>query len=317
MPYLLKLWRRSAHLFVQLLKVMLPVMLLVQVGQWLGWIDAIGQAVGPAMALLDLPPEAGMIWIACVFVGLYGAIAALIGFAPVLDLTVAQFSALGAMMLFAHALPIEQAIVRRAGASFWATAALRLAAAVGYGALVAWACRLGGWLQQPVDFAWLPQAAAEAAGWEGVWQWMAGTAYSLGLTYAILVGLLILLDVLDRTGIMRVITAAMAPLLRLSGLDPRVTPVTTVGVLLGLTYGGALIIEEAERQQYPARTRFLALAWLSLSHSLIEDTLLLMTLGANGWVVLGGRVLITLAVVALLARLTRGATPGGVAAVAG
>jgi len=317
MPYLLKLWRRSAHLFVQLLKVMLPVMLLVQVGQWLGWIDAIGQAVGPAMALLDLPPEAGMIWIACVFVGLYGAIAALIGFAPVLDLTVAQFSALGAMMLFAHALPIEQAIVRRAGASFWATAALRLAAAVGYGALVAWACRLGGWLQQPVDFAWLPQAAAEAAGWEGVWQWMAGTAYSLGLTYAILVGLLILLDVLDRTGITRVITAAMAPLLRLSGLDPRVTPVTTVGVLLGLTYGGALIIEEAERQQYPARTRFLALAWLSLSHSLIEDTLLLMTLGANGWVVLGGRVLITLAVVALLARLTRGATPGGVAAVAG
>ena len=45
-------------------------------------------------------------------------------------------------------------------------------------------------------------------------------------------------------------------------------------VLLVLTYGGALIIEEAERRAFPARTRFLALAWLSLSHALIEDTAL-------------------------------------------
>lgn len=306
-PYLLQLWRRSARLFLALVKVMLPVMVLVQAGQWLGWIDALGRGFAPVMALLDLPPEAGMIWVASVFIGIYGAIAALISFAPVLDLTTAQFSALAAMMLFAHSLPVEQAIVRRAGASFWATTALRVGAALGYGAVIAWTCKMGGWLQEPLSLTWLQQSTlAGDTDPHAFGPWLRGTITSLLVTYAVLVALLVLLDVLERIGATRWITAAMAPLLRLSGLDPRVTPVTTVGVLLGLTYGGALIIEEAEKQQYPARTRFLALSWLSLCHSLIEDTALMLVLGADIWVVLVGRVVVTLAVVALLARLTRG-----------
>src|SRR3546814_12487960 len=89
---------------------------------------------------------------------------------------------------------------------------------------------------------------------------------------------------MDRLGITRRITAAMMPLLKVSGLNAQVAPVTTVGVLLGLTYGGALIIDEAEKQNFSARTRFLALARLSLSHSLIEDTLILLALGADIWI---------------------------------
>ena len=128
---------------------------------------------------------------------------------------------------------------------------------------------------------------------------------SLAATFGIIVSLLVLLDVLERTGVTRRITAAMSPVLRVSGLAPAAAPVTTVGVLLGLTYGGALIIEEAERQRFDARTRFLALAWLSLSHSLIEDTLLFLALGADIWIVLAGRVLLTMAIVAALAAALR------------
>ena len=133
-----------------------------------------------------------------------------------------------------------------------------------------------------------------------------GTAFSLAITFAIIVGLLVLLDLLERSGITPRITAALTPLLKFSGLESRAAPVTTVGVLLGLSYGGALIIDEAERQQFTARTRFLALSWLSLSHSLIEDTALLVALGADIWIVLVGRVLVTLLVVAALARLLDG-----------
>src|SRR3546814_1360286 len=77
-----------------------------------------------------------------------------------------------------------------------------------------------------------------------------------------IVVLVLLLDILDKLGITRRITNAMLPLLKLSGLDARVAPVTTVGVLLGLTYGGALIIEEAKKQNFSRRTRFLALSWM-------------------------------------------------------
>jgi len=305
--YLLNLLRRSRHLFLVLIKVMLPVMVLVQIGQWLGWVDVLGRTIAPAMALLHLPPEAGMIWVAGVCVGVYGAIAALISLAPQLDFSVAQLSVLSAMVLFAHGLPVEQAIVRRAGASFWATAALRLAAAVLYGAAVAWACHWGGWLQQPVSLGWLQGSALAAdAQTGGLLGWLRGTAISLMFTFGVIVALLVLLDVFARIGLTRAITAMLMPLLRLSGLDARVAPVTTVGVLLGLSYGGALIIEETDKNPLPARTRFLALAWISLSHSLIEDTALMLTLGADIWIILVGRIVLTLAIVAILARLIKG-----------
>ena len=99
--------------------------------------------------------------------------------------------------------------------------------------------------------------------------------------------------------------------MRLSGLEERAAPLTTVGVLLGLAYGGALIIEAAERENYSPRTRLLALSWLSLCHALIEDTLLILALGANIWVILVLRGLATLGVLAALAALTRPGTAWG------
>ncbi|HLS56900.1 MAG TPA: nucleoside recognition domain-containing protein [Zeimonas sp.] len=307
MSYPIDLLRRSRRLFFALARVMLPVMIAVEVGQRLGWVDSLGRAIAPAMGWIGLPSEAGLIWITGVFVGVYGAIGALIGLAPGLEMSAGQFSALCSMILFAHAIPVEQAIVRRAGGSFLVTAALRIGVALAYGAAVAWTCRLTGLLAGPVALDWLSGStlAGETRG-VGFLGWIEATAFSLAVTFAIIVGLLVLLDVLERTGITRRITAALAPLLRVSGLDASAAPVTTVGVLLGLTYGGALIIEEAQRQRFSARTRFLALAWLSLSHALIEDTVLLVALGANVWVVLVGRVLVTLAAIAVLARVLNG-----------
>lgn len=297
-----RLLTRSRRLFITLMKVMLPVMIAVELaGHW-GWIDALGRASTPAMAWLALPPEAALIWITGAFVGIYGAIAVMIGLAPQLDFTTGQFSALCSMLLFAHALPVEQAIVHRAGASFWTTGALRIGVALVYGGAVAWFSRFSGLMSEPVSLAWL-QAAGSTSGSAGLAGWAQATALSLAATFAILVALLVLLDALERTGVTRRITALLTPLLRFSGLEDRAAPVTTVGVLLGLTYGGALIIEESERQQFTARTGFLALAWLSLSHALIEDTLLLFALGANLWVVLVGRVAVTLVLIAGLARL--------------
>lgn len=313
LDYLATLLRRSRHLFIVLVKVMLPVMIAVRIGQELGLVDALGRAIGPAMGWLGLPPEAGMIWVTGVFVGVYGAIGALVGFAPTLEMSVAQFSALAAMSLFAHGLPVEQAIVRRAGGGLWLCTALRIGAALGYGALVTWTCRSLGVLGEPMSFGWLQAGGANAgAQAEGWLDWLGTTAFSLVMTFGIIVALLVLLDLLERTGITRRITAAIAPVLKLSGLAPEAAPVTTVGVLLGLSYGGALIIEEAERRRFDARTRLLALAWLSLSHSLIEDTLLFVALGADVWIVLVGRVLLTIVVVAALAAALRGpAMPAG------
>lgn len=303
--HVLALLTRSWRMFATVAKVMLPVMVIVKLAQELGLIELVGTLIAPAMALIHLPPEAAIIWATTVLIGIYGGIATFSGLAGTLDMTAGQVSALCAMMLFAHGIPVEQSIVRRAGASFIVTTSLRLGTAVVYGALVSWVCHLTGILTEPVSFKWLrgvDSGASDAAGYLG---WIGSTAFSLGLTFVVIVGLVLVLDVLDRLGVTRRFTSAMMPLLHVSGLNAQVAPVTTVGVLLGLTYGGALIIEESTKQDFSARTRLLALTWLSLSHSLIEDTLLLMALGANIWVVLVGRVIVTMLIVMALARLTR------------
>src|SRR5690606_25745362 len=167
------------------------------------------------MALLHLPPEAGIVWTATVFTGIYGGIASLSGLSSSLDMNAAQVSALGAMMLFAHSIPVEQAIVRRAGASFNITAALRILTAIAYGAAVSWFCHLTGILSEPMSFDWLRGSSFIASdGGSGWMAWAQATTFSLILTFAVIIGLVLLLDILDKLGITRRITHALLPLLK-------------------------------------------------------------------------------------------------------
>lgn len=304
--YFFDLFNRSQRLFITLIKVMLPVMIVVRIADEFGAVALASDLLSPVMGLIGLPPEAGLIWATCALVSMYGAVGAFIGLSAHLDMNAAQLSALCAMMLFAHGLPVEQAIVKRAGASLIATTVLRLGAAVSYAALITWISNTTGWLSKPVDFSWMAggETVVAATGLAGWIDWSMQTVKSLVVSFAVIVGLLIILDVLDKTGITNRITNGIMPILRVSGLSREVAPVTTIGVLLGLTYGGALIIDEARKKNFPPRTLFLSLSWLSLSHSLIEDTAIMLALGADIWVVLVGRVILTLLIIAALARLT-------------
>ena len=297
--YLKCLTRRSFVTFAELTRIMLPVMLAVRIGEEFGLSQMLGRVLAPLMALVGLPAEAGIVWAVCLLTGIYGGIGAYLGLLPELSLNVGEHSVLCAMMLFAHALPLEQAIVRRAGASFALTSALRIGAALVYGAAVAWICDLTGALSAPLDLAWLAAAPADP-GWG---PWILSTARALVSMLGVILILFVALDALEALGFLRWLTALLEPALRGIGLDPRLAPMTTIGLVLGLAYGGGLIIQATRDDRFGPRSRFLALACLSLAHSLVEDTALMLAIGADIWVVLVGRLVFTLAVVAALARI--------------
>ncbi|TAN27412.1 MAG: hypothetical protein EPN31_12910 [Castellaniella sp.] len=303
--------RRSTHMFLTVARIMLPVMAIVYVADRLGWVRAAGEALAPLLALLGLPPEAGIIWVTTAITNIYGGMASMAALSDGMHMSVAQVSALGLMMLFAHNIPTEQSIVRRAGASALITGALRVGAALVCGTAVARICEAMNWMQSPVSLNWMQQDASLSQGPEDLASWLLSTTESMILILLIIVILVVLLDVLERLKITPIVTRLLTPVLKLSGLEERAAPLTTVGVLLGLAYGGALIIDAAERENYSRRTRLLALSWLSLCHALIEDTLLILALGASLWVILLGRVLMTLAILAGMAALTRPGTRWG------
>ena len=309
--YLNTIRLRSTRMFLTIARIMLPVMVIVYLADRLGLVRWAGDALAPAMALLGLPPEAGIIWATTVLTNIYGGLASMAALSDSMHMSTAQISALGAMMLFAHNLPTEQSVVRRAGASALITGSLRLGMGILYGAAVSWTCQALDLLQDPVSLSWMRQDQALTQGPPDFWPWLLSSLESLALIFVMITGLVVLLDVLERLGVTRLVTRLLTPVLRLSGLEDRAAPLTTVGVLLGLAYGGALIIDAAERENFSPRTRLLALSWLSLCHALIEDTLLILALGANIWVILVIRALVTLGVLMSLAALTRPETAWG------
>ena len=77
---------------------------------------------------------------------------------------------------------------------------------------------------------------------------------------------------------------------------------SVVGMLLGIVYGGALIIKETTTGNMDSREVFNSLALMSLSHGLVEDTLVMLALGAKLGGIFWGRLLFSLIVVYLLVK---------------
>ena len=279
---------------------MLPVMVLVRVGEELGVPDILGGWLGPVMGYAGLPAEAGLVWAICMLTGLYGGVGAYLTMMPGLDMTLGQHSILCAMMLTAHAIPMEQAIVRKAGASFVITGLLRIGVAFAYGFTMAWFLRATGSLAGPMETVWIAGEFARP-GWAA---WTVATARAFVTIFAILTGLLVLLDILNTTGVTDRLARLLEPVLRAVGMDARLAPVTTIGLLMGLAYGGALIIQMFKGRRFDPRARFMALACLSLLHGVIEDTALMLAIGADILIILVGRTIFTLTIIAVLARVT-------------
>jgi hypothetical protein len=97
----------------------------------------------------------------------------------------------------------------------------------------------------------------------------------------------------------------LSPLLKLLGIGPKASAVTVIGLTLGVTYGGGLIIHEARSGHLKKEDVFYSLTLMGLSHALIEDTLLMMMVGGHASGVLWARVVFSLVVIGLIVRISR------------
>ena len=81
--------------------------------------------------------------------------------------------------------------------------------------------------------------------------------------------------------------------------------------MLGLSFGGGLLIKEAGSGKLSTKDIFIAMTLLSVCHSLIEDTLLIMILGAHISGVFWGRLVFSLLFTVLISRLVNTEKGGG------
>ena len=95
---------------------------------------------------------------------------------------------------------------------------------------------------------------------------------------------------LKKIGVINWINNKFSPVMTFLGIDSGLSLTCIVGLTMGLSYGSGLIIKETKEGNYSSRDLFLVAIFMSLCHALIEDTLLMIPLGAKMIGIFWGRI---------------------------
>jgi spore maturation protein SpmB len=283
-----------------LIRITIPITILTEVLSRMGVIKAIAPAFSPIMNLFGLPPELGLAWLTAMLVGIWGAVPLLFTLVPVSSLSLADITVFSALILFAHALPIEQKIIQKAGPGMTITTVLRIVGGMVYAFMLHHFLAATGWLSGPANPVWIPVTATPEWG-----AYLLGLGETMVWMFVILFVLFWGLELLKASGVLGLLMKILSPVLRLAGIQGEAGHLTAVGLFLGISYGGGLLIREAQSGAVSPRQVFLACVFMGFAHSVIEDTLVVMSLGADVYGVLLGRLVFAVVATALIAMLLR------------
>ena len=290
----LRIWR----VYWTLLKIMVPVLIIVKVLDLLGASHYLSFILSPLMEIVGLPKEMGIVWAAAILVNIYTSMAVFFSIALLEPLTVAQMTVLATMILIAHGLPMESAISKAAGIGWIYTISLRIGGALVLGFILHWGFDEFSLLQQPNQVLWRPEVLDDS-----LQSWLIVQLQTLAFAFVMIASLVVIMRLLDYFGIEKLLHWLLTPFLKLLGIGKEAANITIIGMILGLSFGGALLIEQAKSGQVSKRNIFLAMSLLCLCHSIIEDTLLMVLLGADLLGILWARMIFSFLFVIALARV--------------
>jgi hypothetical protein len=207
--------------------------------------------------------------------GIYGGIAAM----AVLPFTVAEMTLLANFLLICHNLIQEGVVQAKSGLNPAKATLFRIAAAVVTVYAMTFFIK--------TDPASAAQTGALGASTQAFQLMVADWGLSmLNLTakiFLIIMTILTLLEIAKSMGWIMPIVKALSPFLRILGLSEKVGILWMTAVVFGLTYGGAVIVEEA-RQGHISKGELEELQLsIGINHSMVEDPFLFLTFGISAF----------------------------------
>jgi spore maturation protein SpmB len=247
----------------------------VEVLRYFGVLYWMSESLSPLFRLVGLPGEAALAFISGYFVNVYAAVAVM----ATLDLDGRTITILAVMILCAHNMIIESPVQQKCGSSLWRIFVVRT-----LGALILGFCLNlllpaspvkggGGAFTTPEELP-LPTLLEN---------WAISTALLVIKMLTLILSLSVLQRLLAEFGIIRLLSKLFRPLLVVFGLPARTSFLWIVANVLGLAYGAAIMIEETERGKISRRDADLLNHHIGISHSNLEDLLLLYAAGAFFW----------------------------------
>jgi len=278
--------------FVWMMKIIIPISLFTAILDWSGLLARLDFLLKPLMGLLDLPPTAALPLIIGMLSSVYGGLAAM----SVLPFSAAQMTLMAVFILTAHSLIQEGIIQGQSGIHPLKATLVRIGAAVVTVLLIIpW---VGGSTAMPAaaDGA-LPVSPAFS---EMIRHWAWTTFRLMAKIFFIIMALLTLLELLKAFGLIHPFVRALEPFLRIMGLDRQVGFLWMTAVIFGLSYGGAIIVEEAKSGHLSREDLELLHLSIGMNHSMVEDPPLFLPLGIHPFWLYVPRLVMAIVIVRLV-----------------
>ena len=255
---------------------MLPISILVKVAGHFGVIDIVSKGISPLMNLMGLSGEMGIVWATAMVTNIYGGLLVLFTMTQDSIFSVAEITIVSSLILFAHSLPVELKVISETGAKPSKILAIRVLCAIIAGACLNLVFKFFDMYQETAVFRFTVKEAKP-----GLINWIFGEVKKYTTIFMIIFILLAVMEILKKVGVIDWINKIFSPVMRFMGIDPGLSLTCIVGLTMGISYGSGLIIKETREGDYSSRDLFLVAVFMSLCHALIEDTLLMLPLGAK------------------------------------
>ena len=84
------------------------------------------------------------------------------------------------------------------------------------------------------------------------------------------------------------------------GISSNASITMVVGIVLGIAYGAGILLKNVQERKMNSKDIALTSYFLAVCHAVFEDTLLFVAVGANGFIILGVRILLAVILIAVL-----------------
>ena len=212
------------------------------------------------------------------------------------SLGVREATILALMCLTSHNLMVESSVQAKTGSSFWEMTLLRLIMSFVIAFSLNWVMPHEGWGQVGIA-----QSAAVCDNWLEVFVlWFTSSMKVVISILIIVTALMILHYILEEFNLMKGLSSVFSPLMRLFGLPQDAAFLWLVGNVVGLAYGGAIMVEQMEQRKLSYGDGNLLNHHLAVCHSLLEDTIIFAAIGVPVLWVVPTRLFFAIAVVWIL-----------------
>jgi len=272
-----------------LIKLVLPISFLVSLLQYSGILGSVSVILNPVFQMIGLPGSASIAFVCSIFMPLYApaAIVSTIG------LTVRQMTIMAIMCLISHNTFVETAVQKKTGSSYLFILFLRYS--MSFIAAFIWNAMLPADLGSASHI--IESNVAELNMSQALLFWAEGAVRLCIKMSLIVTALMILQRLLEEFHIMDALARFFAPVMRFMGLSKDCSFMWLVANTLGITYGGAILVDQVHEGKLAINDVRMLNIHLAISHSLLEDTSVFVVIGVPVFWVTVPRILLAVLVV--------------------